>query len=172
MVVNVRMGAAQPNGLGVGNEVDFVTALRQLQPQLGCDHATAAVGRIAGDADFHVRPFRCTLRLFRFDGGRRAGIHILPHIHSGEPYRGKSKEEVGCYPAPWLFFEGSAAAAMSSTCCCSRFWVCSSRPVNSMPMPTPPSQVLTIAVVLIFSESSQIEILKVFPTGRGSMVSI
>ena len=58
VIVNVGMGAAQPNGLGIRNEMNFVIAFRQLQPQLGRDDAAAAVSRIAGDADFHVRPFR------------------------------------------------------------------------------------------------------------------
>ena len=62
VIVNVGMRAAQPDGLGIGNEVNFVAALRQFEPQLGCDHAAAAVGRIAGDADFHACPFRISAR--------------------------------------------------------------------------------------------------------------
>ena len=62
MVMNVGMGTAQANGLGVRNEVNFVVTLRQLQPQLGRDHAAASIGRIAGDADFHACPFRISAR--------------------------------------------------------------------------------------------------------------
>ncbi len=60
VIVNVGMGTAQPNGLRVRNEMNFVIAFRQFHPQFGRDHAAAAVGRITGDADFHARPFRFT----------------------------------------------------------------------------------------------------------------
>jgi hypothetical protein len=37
--------------------MNFVIPFREFEPQFGRDHTTAAVGRIAGDTDFHVRPF-------------------------------------------------------------------------------------------------------------------
>ena len=62
VIVNVGMRTGQPDGLGIGDEVNFVAALRQFQPQLGCDHAAAAVGGITGNADFHSCPFRISTR--------------------------------------------------------------------------------------------------------------
>ena len=56
---------------------------------------------------------------------------------------------------------------MVSICCCSRSRVSSSRPVNSMPMPTPPSQDRTTAGVLTLSASSQKVMFKTLPTGSG-----
>jgi len=76
MVVDVRMRAAQPNGLGVGNEVNFVSTLRQFQPQLGRDHAAASVGRIAGDADFHACPFRISARALHSMAGGKPGFRF------------------------------------------------------------------------------------------------
>ncbi len=57
VIVNVGMQFGQPDGLGVGNEMDFVPALRQFQTQFGGHHAAAAVGGIAGDPDLHAGPF-------------------------------------------------------------------------------------------------------------------
>src|SRR5450756_1524355 len=46
----------QAEGRGIGDEVDLVSALRQLDPQFRGDHSAAAVRWIARDADFHVGP--------------------------------------------------------------------------------------------------------------------
>lgn len=37
----------------VGNEVNFVTPSRQLNPQLGAYHSAASVRRITSDSDLH-----------------------------------------------------------------------------------------------------------------------
>ena len=53
VIVNARHIRVEPNGVGVGDEVDFVAARGQFQAQLRGDDAAAAVGGITGDADFH-----------------------------------------------------------------------------------------------------------------------
>src|SRR5581483_12506737 len=50
VVVNARAGA-EANRVGVGNEMDVVAAVRQLNAKLSGDDAAAAVGGVAGDAD-------------------------------------------------------------------------------------------------------------------------
>ncbi len=55
VIVDVRFLAPQPDGLRVGNEVDFVSALRQFQAQFRGHDAATAVRRITGDSDLHVR---------------------------------------------------------------------------------------------------------------------
>lgn len=57
--------------------MNFVTALGQFQPQFGCDHAAAAIGRIARNADFHALLFHFSPSFFPFDGRRAAGIQML-----------------------------------------------------------------------------------------------
>ena len=44
----------QPDGQSVTDEVNVVTALRELLPQFGGNDAAAAVGRITGDPDLHI----------------------------------------------------------------------------------------------------------------------
>jgi hypothetical protein len=53
--MDVRFLAPQADGLGVGNEVDFVPALRELKAQFGSDNTTSAVRRITRDSDLHLR---------------------------------------------------------------------------------------------------------------------
>jgi hypothetical protein len=49
----VQLG--QANGLGVADEVDFMTASGELHAEFGGHDSAAAVGGIAGDANFHGR---------------------------------------------------------------------------------------------------------------------
>src|SRR5438445_12641040 len=61
--MNVGVGRGQADRLGIGNEMNFVAALGQFQPQFGCNHPTAAISRIAGDADLHARPSHLSLHI-------------------------------------------------------------------------------------------------------------
>ncbi len=61
VIVNVGFLAAQPDGLGIGDEMNLVAALGQFETEFGGHHAAAAVGGITGDPDLHsavVRPFQ------------------------------------------------------------------------------------------------------------------
>jgi hypothetical protein len=49
--MNIRHRLIQPNGLGVGNEMDLVSALREFHTQLGGNHTAAAVGGVTGNPD-------------------------------------------------------------------------------------------------------------------------
>ena len=55
VIMNVRFRAPQPDRLGVRDEMNFVAALGQFQAQFRGHHAAAAVGRITGDPNLHVR---------------------------------------------------------------------------------------------------------------------
>ncbi len=54
VIVDARSPRIQADRIRVGDEVDFVPALGQLQAQFGGHDAAAAVGGIAGDSDFHT----------------------------------------------------------------------------------------------------------------------
>ncbi len=54
VIVDAGSAGVQPDGIGVGDEMDVVAAVGQLQAKLGGDDAAAAVGGIAGDSDPHV----------------------------------------------------------------------------------------------------------------------
>ncbi len=54
VIVNVGLRFGQADGLRIGDEVDLVAALRQLQSELGGDHTAAAVSGITGYADSHM----------------------------------------------------------------------------------------------------------------------
>src|SRR5712692_3111879 len=55
--MNVGFLASQADGLGVGNEMNLVAALRQFQTQFRGHNAAAAVRGITGDPDLHsARP--------------------------------------------------------------------------------------------------------------------
>jgi len=56
VVMNVRFGPGQANGLGIGNEVNLVAAASKLQPQFGGHNSAAAIGRITGDPNLHAPP--------------------------------------------------------------------------------------------------------------------
>ena len=53
--MNSLLAAAESKWLCVGDEVNVVAAIGQLDSQLRSDYAAAAIGRITGDADFHMR---------------------------------------------------------------------------------------------------------------------
>src|SRR5580698_4873622 len=53
VIMDVVLRAAQANGLSVGDEVNFVAALRQFQAEFGGDDAAAAVGGISGNSNLH-----------------------------------------------------------------------------------------------------------------------
>ena len=54
VVVDARRVRVQPDGVGVGDEVDLVAAGGQFQAEFGGDDAAAAVSGIAGDSDVHL----------------------------------------------------------------------------------------------------------------------
>ena len=76
VIVDVRFLAPQPDGLRVGNEMDLVSALRQLQTEFRGDDSAAAVRRITGDSDLHVRGAAFSL-LMSFDGWNVQWLQIL-----------------------------------------------------------------------------------------------
>jgi hypothetical protein len=53
VVEDAFVASAEPEGLRVGDEVDFVAHWREFNAEFGGHHAGAAVGGIAGDADTH-----------------------------------------------------------------------------------------------------------------------
>ena len=53
VIEDAVVAAGEPEGLGVGDEVDFVAECGQLDAQLRGDHARAAVSGITRDADAH-----------------------------------------------------------------------------------------------------------------------
>jgi hypothetical protein len=55
VIVDVGFGAPQADGLRIRDEMNFMAALRQFQAQFGGYDTTAAVRRITGDSDLHVR---------------------------------------------------------------------------------------------------------------------
>ena len=60
MEANVGLRRDQTYGLRIGDEMDLMPALRELQPELGGHYATAAIRRITGDADLHEGLSGCT----------------------------------------------------------------------------------------------------------------
>ena len=80
VVMDVGLRPGQPDGLGVGDEMHLVTALGQLQSELGGNHATAAIGGITRNADSHgwCAPSECAVpRVYRYrrlDGFEARGI--------------------------------------------------------------------------------------------------
>ena len=53
VVVNVRLLAAQPNRLGIRDEMNLVAALGKFQTEFRGHHAAAAVGGITSNPNFH-----------------------------------------------------------------------------------------------------------------------
>src|SRR5208337_128529 len=73
VIMNVRLGPGQTNGLRVGDEVNFMTAASKLKPQFSGDNSTAAVGRITRNANLHESPSaRSTISLL--DSRERPGM--------------------------------------------------------------------------------------------------
>ena len=56
VVVDVGMQFGESDGLGIGDEMNFVPTMGQFQPELGSNHPAATVCRIAGNPDLHVGP--------------------------------------------------------------------------------------------------------------------
>src|SRR5579862_8685913 len=52
--MDIRLFSPQANGLGVGDEMDFMSALGQFQPKFGGHNSAAAVSRITGDSNLHL----------------------------------------------------------------------------------------------------------------------
>src|SRR5207245_9565285 len=63
VVMNVGVWRGQADRLGIRNEMNFVAALSQLQPQFCRNHPAATISRIAGDADLHARPSHLSLHI-------------------------------------------------------------------------------------------------------------
>jgi hypothetical protein len=57
VIANVSLAACEAEGLRVGDEVDFMTACREFNAELGGNDAGAAVGGIAGNANLHSARF-------------------------------------------------------------------------------------------------------------------
>src|SRR5580692_10593961 len=53
--MNPGKAGVETNRIGVGDEMDFVTARGKLQAEFGGDDAAASVGGVTGDADLHER---------------------------------------------------------------------------------------------------------------------
>jgi hypothetical protein len=56
VVTDIGFSAGEAEGLRVGDEMDVVAASGELDAEFGGDDSGAAVGGIAGDADFHEKP--------------------------------------------------------------------------------------------------------------------
>ena len=56
VIENTFFAPGEPERLRIGDEVHLVAARRELNAEFRRDHATAAVGRITRDADFHSMP--------------------------------------------------------------------------------------------------------------------
>jgi hypothetical protein len=55
VIMNIGFFPAQPDGLGIRDEMNFVTALGQFQSEFRSHYAAAAVGGIARDPNLHPR---------------------------------------------------------------------------------------------------------------------
>src|SRR5258708_34857093 len=73
--MNVGFLAPQADGLGVGDEMNLVAALRKFQAEFRSHNAAAAVGRITRDPNLHsAMP---ALSGLVFDGRKRYKMQIL-----------------------------------------------------------------------------------------------
>ena len=64
VIMNIGFGSPEPDGLGVGNEMDLVAALGQFETKFGGHDAAAAVCGVTSDPNLHsatVRPFSVVL---------------------------------------------------------------------------------------------------------------
>src|SRR5215469_17802101 len=84
---------------------------------------------------------------------------------------GETQEQRVSYEAPFAFEAESACRTIFSIPSCKHFWISALKPVNSIPIPTPPSQARTIEGVVIFSDSIQKLMLNSVPLGSGIKVS-
>ena len=71
--MNSLFAAAEAKWLRVGDEMNVMAAIGQLDSQLRGDYAAAAIGGITGDADFHMRSLSACIDA----GRRRAGYLFL-----------------------------------------------------------------------------------------------
>src|SRR5215471_12751178 len=54
VVMNAGQARIEADGIGVGDEVHVVAAVRQFPPEFGRHDSAAAVGGVTGDADVHL----------------------------------------------------------------------------------------------------------------------
>src|SRR5205807_586586 len=59
-----RMVFNQADRLGIGDEMDVVSTVGELNAELGCDHSAAAICGITRNADLHLYKGSATLRCF------------------------------------------------------------------------------------------------------------
>jgi len=55
VIVDIRFCTPKPDGLRVGDKVNFVATLRQFEAKLRGDYTAPAVRGITGDSNLHVR---------------------------------------------------------------------------------------------------------------------
>jgi hypothetical protein len=79
--VDLRVRGVQPDRLLVGDEVNLVAAVRQLNAQLGTYNSASAVSGVTGDSDFH---YFCRCVQLPWIQDRRAAIHFCrqPNLSS------------------------------------------------------------------------------------------
>src|ERR1700704_3123751 len=53
VVMNIRFGASQADGLSIRNKMNFMSALGEFQTKFGGHDAAATVGGITGDPNLH-----------------------------------------------------------------------------------------------------------------------
>ena len=84
VVVDIWFRSTEPDGLGVGNEMNVMPTLGQLEAQLGGDNAATTVGGIACDSNLHSekgRPFLESVpKSLSFDGKDKLWMQILYEI--------------------------------------------------------------------------------------------
>jgi hypothetical protein len=73
--MDVGVEQRQSYRLPVGNEVDFVAALRKPEAELGGDNAASAKGRVTDDGYFHRLWFG--LRMYEITAWLYSGITVL-----------------------------------------------------------------------------------------------
>src|SRR5215468_6042439 len=165
VIVNMRLGLREPDGLSVGNEMDVVSALCQFEAQFRGHHPAASIGGIAGDPDLH-RALRDTCR-YRWPQNV-CDSDFTP----GSVRYGLTKCQEGCVYSEDLRSKVSISSGSTwSKCSWRRCLVSAGSPINSTPFPTPGSLVRTTAVVEIFSSFSQKSTRRVVPTFRGRIDS-
>ena len=73
---DIGLRGDQADGLRIRDEMDLVSTLGKFEAELSGDNAAAAVGRITGDSDLHVRGAAFSL-LLSFDGWNGQWLQIL-----------------------------------------------------------------------------------------------
>src|SRR5438067_165178 len=74
MIVNARDARIEADGIGVSDEMDVVTAVGELEAELGGDDPAAAVGGVTGDSDSHGNGINLAVPIWpcRFSSGDAA----------------------------------------------------------------------------------------------------